>query len=254
MSLGAMAEGDDSVVIGADAGDANFDRAIVIGKDATATEADQVILKSADTFTILGNGDVGLGTAAPLGNLDINSGMDDTVLLLTNTNAQWELKSKASTGRLNFKNLTDGGVPFKLGPNAVNGLLSVGTATSDIVEVRGDLDVTGTLTTGGPTCGGGCDAVFDADYDLPSIEEHAAQMFAAKHLPEVGPTKPLEAINVSERMGTMLNELEKAHIYISELNNEKRTLEAKIEKLQSLESKLAEQEARLAKLETLVNH
>ena len=257
---GASAAGSDSIVLGADATDDGLDRAIVIGKGATATEADQVILKDADTFTILGNGDVGIGTAAPLGNLDINSGAADTVLLLNNTSAQWELKSKASTGRLNFKNLTDGGVPFKLGPSAVNSLLSVGTMADDLVEVRGelmvegDVDVTGTLTTGGPTCGGGCDAVFDEDYDLPSIEQHAQAMFAAKHLPAVGPTKPLEPINLSERMGTMLNELEKAHIYISELNNEKRTLEAKVEKLQSLESKLAEQEARLVKLETLVNH
>ena len=57
-----------------------------------------------------------------MGNMDINSGVDDTVLLLSNASAQWELKSKAATGRLNFKNLTAGGVPFKLGPNSVNPL------------------------------------------------------------------------------------------------------------------------------------
>ena len=156
-TVGAQALGDNSIAIGADASDGSFADAVIIGKGATATEADQVILKSADTFTIMGNGDVGIGTAAPMGNLDINSGVDDTVLLLTNTSAQWELKSKAATGRLNFKNLTDGGVPFKLGPSAVNALLSVGTAADDLVEVRGelmvegDVDVTGTLTTGGPT-------------------------------------------------------------------------------------------------------
>ncbi len=219
---GAQALGAGSVVIGTDARDNSFAGTVLLGLAVSATEADQVILKSADTFTILGNGDVGIGTAVPLGNLDINSGAADTTLLLNNTSAQWELKSKASTGRLNFKNLTDGGVPFKLGPSAVNSLLSVGTMANDLVEVRGelmvegDVDVTGTLTTGGPTCGGGCDAVFGADYDLPSIEEHAAQMFANKHLPAVGPTIPLAPVNVSERMGTMLNELEKAHIYIAQ--------------------------------------
>ena len=221
--IGADAQGADSIVIGVDASDSNNAGAIVIGKGATATEANQVILKSADTFTILGNGDVGIGTAAPLGNLDINSGVDDTTLLLTNTSAQWELKSKTSTGRLNFKNLTLGGVPFKLGPNSVNGLLSVGTMADDLVEVRGDLEVegdvnvTGTLTTGGPTCGGGCDAVFGADYDLPSIEEHAKAMFANKHLPEIGPTVPHAPVNLSEQYGKVINELEKAHIYIAQL-------------------------------------
>jgi len=109
-----------------------------------------------------------------------------------------------------------------LGPTAVNSLLSVGTAAADLVEVRGEFDVdgnvtvTGTVTTGGPTCGGGCDAVFDADYDLPSIEEHAREMYANKHLPEIGPTIPLAPINLSEQYGKMLNELEKAHIYIAQ--------------------------------------
>ena len=238
---GANAAGSDSIVIGADASDGAFADAVVIGMGATATEADQVIFKSADTFTILGNGDVGIGTSAPLGNLDINSGADDTTLLLSNTSAQWELKSKASTGRLNFKNITAGGVPFKLGSNSVNGLLSVGTMADDLVEVRGelmvegDVDVTGTLTTGGPTCGGGCDAVFSADYDLPSIEEHAQEMYANSHLPEVGPTVPHAPMNISEKVGTMLNELEKAHIYIAQQ-----------------EARIKAQEARLAKLEALL--
>ncbi len=254
---GADAHGTDSIVIGADASDFDFSRTIVIGKGAVATEADQVILKSKDTFTILGNGDVGIGTAAPLGNLDINSGAADTTLLLNNSSAQWELKSKASTGRLNFKNLTDGGVPFKLGPSAVNSLLSVGTMANDLVEVRGelmvegDVDVTGTLTTGGPTFGGGCDAVFGADYDLPSIEEHAKAMYANSYLPEIGPTAPNAAINVSERMGTMLNELEKAHIYIAQqearLNRheqEKQAMQSRLER-QGTELELIKQQIAL---------
>ena len=239
--LGADAQGDNSIVIGTDAGDGGFAGSIVMGKDALATEADQVILKSADTFTILGNGDVGIGTAAPLANLDINSGAADTVLLLNNTSAQWELKSKASTGRLNFKNLIAGGVPFKLGPSAVNSLLSVGTMADDLVEVRGelmvegDVDVTGTLTTGGPTCGGGCDAVFGADYDLPSIEEHAAAMYANSYLPEIGPTVPHAPVNLSEQYGKVINELEKAHIYIAQQ-------QAEIARLKTLEGRIAELE------------
>ncbi len=257
-NVGAQALGDNSIVIGVDAADNSFADTVVIGFGASATEIDQVILKSADTFTILGNGDVGIGTAAPLANLDINSGAADTTLLLNNSSAQWELKSKASTGRLNFKNLIAGGVPFKLGPSAVNSLLSVGTMADDLVEVRGelmvegDVDVTGTLTTGGPTCGGGCDAVFGADYDLPTIEEHAAAMYANSYLPEIGPTVPKAAINVTERMGTMLNELEKAHIYIAQqearLNRheqEKQAMQAEITQLKAIEMRVLELEKRL---------
>jgi len=245
--LGASAAGNDSIVIGTDAMDGAFSDAIVIGFAVRASEAGQIILGGDDIFTILGNGNMGLGTATPAGNLDINSGgAVDTTLLLSNTVAQWELKSKATTGRLNFKNLIAGGVPFKLGPTAVNALLSVGTATDDLVEVRGDLDVTGILTTGGPTCGGGCDAVFDDDYDLPTIEEHAALMFANKHLPEVGPTIPHAPINISEQYGRMLNELEKAHIYIAELNEEKRVTRAL---LATYKTEVDAVNARLAALE-----
>ncbi len=239
---GAQALGNNSIVMGVDASDASFDDVIVIGFEATATEADQVILKSADTFTILGNGDVGLGTASPLGNLDINSGMDDTLLLLSNDTAIWEIKSNAGNGKMTFANKTTGLIPFKFGPNAVGGLLRVGIAANDQVDVKGNLDVTGTLTTGGPTCGGGCDAVFGADYDLPSIEEHAAAMYANSYLPEIGPTVPHAPMNISEKMGTMLNELEKAHIYIAQIQAEKR----------ALADKVAEQDSRLAKLETLL--
>ena len=115
--------------------------------------------------------------------------------------------------------------------------------------VEGDVDVTGTLTTGGPTCGGGCDAVFGADYDLPSIEEHAAQMYANSYLPEIGPTVPKAAINVSERMGTMLNELEKAHIYIAQ--QESRLVKLADEK-QALALENQQQNSRLERLEALL--
>jgi len=86
------------------------------------------------------------------------------------------------------------------------------------------------VTTG--SCSMGCDAVFDADYDLPTIEEHAEEMFAKKHLPTVGPTESGQ-IDVTQKMLTMLNELEKAHIYIAELNEEKKALAARLEALEA---------------------
>ena len=141
--FGATAQGDDSIVIGADANDDNFDRAIVIGKNTLATEADQVILKSADTFTILGNGDVGLGTATPAGDLDINSGPLDTLLVLSNDTAQWTIKSNAANGKLTIGNNITGAKPFKFGPNAVGNLLQVGIVANDQVDIKGDLVLTG---------------------------------------------------------------------------------------------------------------
>jgi hypothetical protein len=235
---GAQALGDNSIVIGVDADDNSFPGAVIIGAGAAATEANQVILKSADTFTILGNGDVGFGTAAPAGNLDVDSGADDTFLLLSNTAAQWAIKVNAANGRMTIGNNTTGAKPFKFGPNGVGNLLQVGIIANDQVDIKGNLVTTGTVTTGGPTCGGGCDAVFGADYDLPSIEEHAAQMYANSYLPQVGPTVPHAPMNISERYGNLLNEVEKAHIYIAELNRlrieEKQAFEDRLERLEAL--------------------
>ena len=221
---GANASGDSSIVIGTDASDGSFNNTIVVGRGAVAIEPFQVILGDPFTFNIRGNGDVGLGTDTPAGNLDIDSGETDTLLLLTNATAQWSIKSNATNGKLTIGNNTTGAKPFKFGPNAIGNLLQVGIVATDQVDIKGNLVMTGTLVTGGPTCGGGCDAVFGADYDMPSIEEHAAQMYANSYLPEIGATIPHAPVNLSEQYGKVINELEKAHIYIAQINAEKQAL------------------------------
>jgi hypothetical protein len=117
-------------------------------------------------------------------------------------------------------------------------------ATEMELNGSGNLTITGTIKTAGPTCASGCDAVFDADYDLPSIEDHAKAMWAKKHLPIVGPTLPNEPVDLSERYGLMLNELETAHIYIEQLHREKAELRAELkrqdERLASIEARLAD--------------
>ena len=89
----------------------------------------------------------------------------------------------------------------------------------------GNLKIEGQIITGGPTCAAGCDAVFSDGYDLPSIVEHAARMYALGHLPNVGPTGAERAVNLTDQMGRILNELEHAHIYIAELERRLAALE-----------------------------
>ena len=94
--------------------------------------------------------------------------------------------------------------------------------------------------------------MFGADYDLPSIEEHAAQMFANSYLPQVGPTVPHAPMNISEKMGTMLNELEKAHIYIAQMQeSHKAENQAMQIKFDQQNAKLERQNARLERLEAM---
>ena len=67
-------------------------------------------------------------------------------------------------------------------------------------------------------------------------------MWQNSYLPAVGPTEEGQPFNLSDKTERMLNEMEKAHIYIDQLNvalNEK-------------DSRISDLEARLARLEALL--
>ncbi len=99
------------------------------------------------------------------------------------------------------------------------------------VNAAGDLTITGQITTTGPTCMSGCDEVLHPNFDLPSIEQHAAEMKAKGFLPAVGPTLAGAPINLTEKTGGILNELEKAHLYIEQLHARVRQLEGIVAEL-----------------------
>jgi hypothetical protein len=101
------------------------------------------------------------------------------------------------------------------------------------IDPAGHATLTGTLTTGGTSCGGGCDAVFSEEYDLPSIDDHVREMYALGYLPTVGPTLEDQPINVSDKLGRMLNELEKAHIYIGQLQSQNDALQDRLAALEA---------------------
>ena len=85
--------------------------------------------------------------------------------------------------------------------------------------------------------------MFEPDFDLESIEEHAAAMWSAGFLPAIGPTVPEQPTNITEKVGGVLNELEKAHIYIEQLHV----------RLAEQEALRTAQEERLVRLEELLS-
>jgi len=113
-----------------------------------------------------------------------------------------------------------------------------------VLNTSGDMTLGGALTTAtGNTCDVGCDRVFTPEYDLPTIEEHAEEMFANGYLPVVGPTpEDAPTININQKLGGMLNELEKAHIYIADLNERNKAIASENEalkaRLEAIEAKL----------------
>jgi len=103
-----------------------------------------------------------------------------------------------------------------------------------------------TLTTGGQLrlslnvvdgAGTPPDYLFEKAYNLESIEDHAKLMWDNKCLPSVGNTDISEdgsySISLAKDRNSMLEELEKAHIYIEQLHKRVKVLEAKLSKEES---------------------
>jgi hypothetical protein len=176
---------------------------------------------------ISGDGDVGIGTGSPDVELHIlatgEAATDVQFKIEANTDPAFDFEEQ------------DSGVSWRfINNNAALKMVDIGTgadgAEEFILTQAGNLTITGQLVTGGPQCGAGtpCDAVFSPDYEVESIEEHAVLMWANSYLPAVGPTAPGVPMNLSEKTGRILNELEKAHIYIEQVHGTVRTLEARL--------------------------
>lgn len=186
------------------------------------------------------DGDVGLGTASPnaalhvaSGNLNVANG--DLTVAGDGTSGGALTVSNAGTAQVVLSDSSDAGPDLKMvlaGGTFRLSFAGTGNAEMELFD-NGNMVIPGNLiTTGGGgacTVADPCDAVFDPEvYQVPSIEEHAAKMWADKHLPAVGPTGPGIPVNVSEKMLRMLNELETAHIYIEQLNSRISELETRL--------------------------
>ena len=87
------------------------------------------------------------------------------------------------------------------------------------------------------------DYVFESDYQLESIAEHAEYMWKHKHLPAVPKVKRdsqgQEVLEIGAHRRGILEELEKAHIFIEKLN---KMLKAQQKEIDVLKRQLSESE------------
>ncbi len=164
------------------------------------------------------DGDVGLGTSSPTGSFHVRGG-ESVALKLDNTGGGVSIQLDAGGEATDFWQMTS---------TAGDGILRfnrTGGATEFELDSSGNITIAGEITTSG-SCSGGCDLVFDDAYELPSIGEHARLMKQNRYLPAVGPTPENGPFNLSQKVGGILNELEKAHLYIAELNQRLAKIEA----------------------------
>jgi hypothetical protein len=130
-------------------------------------------------------------------------------------------------------------------PNViVGGKVGIGIlAPSQKLEVDGSINITGSYLVNGAK-GSFADFVFENGYKLETIEEHADFMWENKHLPALKSAKEIKSegsYDISERREQILHELEKAHIYIEQLNDKIKGLEKEnsllIKRLEAIEQR-----------------
>ena len=212
-----------------------------------------------NAFVIDEDGNIGMGTQFPQHHLHL-VGNDGAVRAVVQENS-------ATTTARTLLNLTNNGRPEMVMANTdTNGEWAFGAGTNFFLKRgaigspshakltvltvmrNGDAVLRGTLTTGGTTCGGGCDRVF-TERAVIAGEDYASRMWAQGYLPHVGPTEEGAPLNVSEKLGGMLNALEHAHVFIAEQRDEIAGQKAEIAELKADK---AEMSARLARLEALM--
>lgn len=212
------------------------------------------------------NGHVGIGTESPIYPFHIEKSLNNWVSYIrnTSTNNGFGLLVESASSDSSTYNL------FELG-NADGSKLVVkgdGKVGIGTWNPQGTLDVNGAIFQRGSELH--ADYVFEADYKLETIEQHAAYMWKHKHLKAIPKAKVdaegREVLELGAHRKGIVEELEKAHVYIEELHRDlkeqQREIEAlKIEnvelqqtkaELKNLKLKMAKFESTLQKLEVLV--
>ncbi|KPV96557.1 hypothetical protein AN214_01378 [Pseudoalteromonas sp. P1-9] len=175
-----------------------------------------------NSFYIDTDGDIGMGTESPSANLHLlqtSTGVKQMLLLENNGGSYITFKNNNNAGSWYFTHENNAPNDFLISKN--------NSAAAMRLSESGDMTISGTLTTAGTACSGGCDLVFSDSYPLPSIEEHATEMWKNSFLPAVGQTIENSPFNITQKLGGMLNELEKAHIYIEQLHKRIEALETR---------------------------
>jgi hypothetical protein len=182
-------------------------------------------------------GNVGIGTDSPTTKLEVKGG---------------SIKLTDEWSNIYGKNLKIWGADnsdLLLQSAAGAGNVGIGTTSPN-----GKLDVNGAIYQRGSVLH--ADYVFEPDYQLESIDEHSEFMWMNKHLKAIPKSEVdedgREILEVGAHRKGIVEELEKAHIYIDQLHNRLKALEEKEAEVDQMHEQVSNLIVRLERMETIM--
>src|SRR6185369_2433901 len=211
------------------------------------------------SIDINSSGMVGIGNASPVAPITFAATVGDKIQLFpSSAGARFgmgiqggEMQFYVPSGAQHFS-FNAGGDLQTSGTNELVRIQSGGNVGIGTTNPLGKLDVNGSIFQRGVQLFAGY--VFEPTYTLETIEEHADFMWNNKHLPAVGARKVdengREIVEIGARMRGLLEELEKAHIYISSLSDRISLKDAEFAKLEQKNKELTD---RIARIEAMLS-
>ena len=237
--------GDDNIFIGNGAGYSNVtgNGNVFIGYKAGYNEtgsnklyiANDALDSSVLIYGDFAAGRVGIGTKNPTQSLDVGKG-DIIVRGPDGFNAVGH-QGSVFLGGIHHYVRGEYGFGVKIGTYAVGDALSIREISGNVgigtTNPVGKLDVNGSIYQRGGSLH--ADYVFEPDYKLESIDEHSEYMWRQKHLPAIPKAQVddngQEIVEVGSHRKGIVEELEKAHIYIEQINEKLKEKGAQVDEL-----------------------
>ncbi len=237
-ALQSNTTGDNNTAIGIAAGFNNQTGSnnVFLGYEAgyNETGSNKLYIANNQTTTLIygdfTSGDVGLGTTDPQRMLHLSSGSGTWIRVDSENKSNFLI----GADQKGFAIYDDTKAKYRVVVKP-NGNVGIGTN-----RPKGKLDVKGSIYQRGGVLH--ADYVFESDYALESIAEHADFMWKNKHLAAI-PKATMdengqEIVEVGAHRKGIVEELEKAHIYIEKLHKQNKELESRLAKLEACISEM----------------